>query len=141
MSSLKKGADKNKKSKNVIVRKNTIFEILKKIDWSKILTKVNITYFVLVVLDIVLVIYMARQNVVNYVVILDQEIFVSKTKYLLFGRNYINLIIMTFIYIYTCLIAKFFLKKKITRKFLGCLLVGIFIFNILLFFIFTRKVY
>lgn len=136
--------DKNKpvNKKNIKKRENIVKnEVPKRVDLKKYLTKGNITYFILAVLDIIFVIYMARKNVVNYVVILDEEIFVSKTKYLLFGRNYINLVIIAFFYIYTCLVTKFFLKKKITKKFLLWLFVILFVINILLFFIFTKKVY
>ena len=108
---------------------------------SKYLTKVNVTYASLLLIDIILVIYLARQNIVNYVVISDIEVFVSKTKYLLWGRNYVNLIVIPFIYIYTCLINKFFLKRKNTKKYLILLLIGITILNCLLFIIFTKKVY
>lgn len=113
----------------------------KKIELKKYLTKVNITYFILVLLDIILVIYLARQNIVNYVKISDVEVFVSKTRYLLWGRNYVNLIAIAFFYIYTCLVNKFFLGRKNDKKFLLWLLVGLVVLNVLLFIIFTKRVY
>ena len=73
--------------------------------------------------------------------VLDQDIFVSKTSYLLFGRNYINLIITIFFYLYICLINRFFLKRKNTKRFLWWLLIGIIFLNLVLFFCFTRKIY
>lgn len=136
----KKVITKNKSSlKNKKEETNLKYNFFKKI--KKYLTRVNITYFVLAIIDIILVIYTARSNIVNYVVILDEEIFMSKTKYLLFGRNYVNLVIISFFYIYTLLVSKFYLKNKITLKFLGILFLIIFIINILLFYIFTKKVY
>lgn len=108
---------------------------------SNIITKVNVTYFVLFLLDIILVVYSARQNVVNYVTVLDQDVFVSKTRYLLLGRNYINLIITVFFYLYICLMNRFFLQRKNTKNFLGCLLVGLVFLNLVLFFLFTKRVY
>ena len=107
----------------------------------KYLTKVNITYFVFLLVDIVLIIYLARQNVINYAVVLEKEIFVSKTRYLLWGRNYINIIAIAFFYIYGCFLNKFFLKRKLSKNFLVWLLVILLILNVLLFIIFTKKVY
>ena len=139
---VKGGKDTNKnksslkKKKEETYLKDNFFARVK-----KYLTKVNITYFILAIVDIILVIYTARGNIVNYVVILDEEIFMSKTSYLLFGRNYVNLVIISFFYVYTLLVTKFYLKKEITKKFLGILFLIIFIINILLFYIFTKKVY
>ena len=114
---------------------------LSKIDLKAICTKVNITYFILFLLDIILVIYLARQNIVNYVVVMDQEIFVSDTRYLLWGRNYINLLIIVFFYIYICLMNKFFLRRKNTKKFLIWLFIILVFLNALLFILFTKRVY
>ena len=153
MSSLKKTVSNEKKEikKKVSKKKSTtklnnkdkVVEKIdkKKIDFKSYLTKTNITYFVLLLLDIVLVIYMARKNIVNYIVISDVEVFVSKTRYLLWGRNYINLIIILFFYIYTCLVNKFFLKRKNTKKFLIWLFGILVVVNVLLFILFTKKVY
>ena len=135
--SKKKGVVKNtkqRKSKKVVIDK-------KSFDVKKYLTKDNITYFALLLFDIVLVIYLARKNIVNYAVVMDEEIFVSKTKYLLWGRNYVNVIVIAFFYIYTCLVNKFFLKKKNTKKFLLWLFGILVIINVLLFVIFTKRVY
>ena len=66
--------------------------------------------------------------------ILDEEVFVSKTRYLLLGRNYINLFFSTFFYCYICLVNKFFLHQKNTKSFLFRLLVILILLNILLFF-------
>lgn len=129
----------NKKNKELVVSSNK--ESKKKINLKKYFTKVNITYFILFLLDIILVIYSARKNIVNYVVISDQEVFVGKIRYLLLGRNYINLIIIGFFYIYTCLINRFFLQRKNTKKFLLWLFLILIILNLLLFFFFTKKVY
>lgn len=109
--------------------------------FQKWVTKTNVTYFILILLDAILVIYSARQNIVNYVTVSDEKIFVSKTRYLLWGRNYINIIITAFFYFYTCLMNHFFLKRRNTKKFLGCLLIGLILFNVILFFVFTKRVY
>ena len=134
---------KSKKVDKVVERNGKKKKIVekKKLDVRNYLTKSNITYFLLLLVDIVLVIYMARKNIVNYVVISDVEVFVSKTRYLLWGRNYINVIIILFFYIYTCLVNKFFLKRKNTKKFLIWLFVILVVINVLLFILFTKKVY
>ena len=122
----------NNKSKD-IVNKELIF--------SRYLTKVNITYFIFFLMDIILVIYLARGNKVNYVLMFEEEIFVSKTKYLLWGRNYVNVIVTAFFYIYGCLLNRFYLRRKNTKKFLILLLGILLIVNNLLFIIFTKKIY
>lgn len=126
--------DKKKKSNNKDIMNKELF-------FSKYLTKTNITYFVFFLIDIILVIYLARGNRVNYVLIFDEEIFVSKTKYLLWGRNYVNVIATSFFYIYGCLLNKFYLKRKNTKKFLISLLAILLIVNVLLFIIFTKRIY
>ena len=129
MSSLKK-----KEKKLISSNKN-------KINLRKYLTKVNITYFILLVIDAVLVVCLARKNIVNYVVISDEKFFVSKTRYLLWGRNYVNLIVIAFFYIYTCLINKFFLHRKNSKRFLIWLLFILILLNCMLFVLFTKRVY
>lgn len=123
-----------KKGKRKDIDKIDLFKV-------KYLNKVNITYFVFLLVDIVLVIYLARQNIINYAVILNKEIFVSKTRYLLWGRNYVNVIVIAFFYIYGCLLNKFFLRRKLSKKFLIGLLAILLVLNILLFIIFTKRVY
>ncbi len=103
--------------------------------------KTNIIYFLLGLCDIVLVIYCARYNKAHYVKILEEDIFVGKTKNLIFGRNYINLIITVFFYVYSLLIYRFFLKKKFCKVFVIGSLLLIFIVNIILFVCFSVKVY
>lgn len=134
---MKKVVENNpKKTKR---KNNNISKYIKKL--KKYLTKTNITYITILLLDIILTIYLARQNMVNYAVVLDEEIFISKTRYLLLGRNYINLITTSFFYIYLCIINKFYLHNKNTKKFLLYSLLILTITNITLFTIFTKKIY
>ena len=134
---MKKVVENNpKKTKR---KNNNISKYIKKL--KKYLTKTNITYITILLLDIILTIYLARQNMVNYAVVLDEEIFISKTRYLLLGRNYINLITTSFFYIYLCIINKFYLHNKNTKKFLLYSLLILTITNITLFIIFTQKIY
>ena len=108
---------------------------------AKFLTKMNITFFLLYLLDIVLVIFCARQNKVHYVEILDQSIFVGDTKNMLWGRNYINVLITLFFYLYTVLMNRYFLHRKNTKKFMITCLFSYLIINLLLFYVFTVRVH
>ena len=108
---------------------------------SKILTKENIANFLIILFDIILVIYCAFKNKVNYVNIFNQKFFVGETKYLLFGRNYINLIIIGFFFGYFLLMNKFFLKKKITKKFMILSFICLVVINLVLFYIFSKRIY
>lgn len=143
---MKKTIDNKSKTKNTQKKKtpskqndNNFFKYFLKI--KKYLTKQNITYFTILLFDIILTIYLAGQNMVNYAIVLDEEIFISKTRYLLWGRNYINLITTTFFYIYLLIINKFFLHNKNTKKFLLYSLLIITILNLSIFIIFTKKIY
>ena len=72
----------NKKDKLV---KNKATQLEDKNILKKYLNKVNVTYFLLFLFDVVLVIYLARKNIINYVEVLDEEILVGKMKYLFLG--------------------------------------------------------
>ena len=128
----------NKKDKLV---KNKATQLEDKNILKKYLNKVNVTYFLLFLFDVVLVIYLARKNIINYVEVLEEEILVGKMKYLFLGRNYINVVVILFFYIYICLINRFFLHRKNTVKFLLLSLVVLVILNILLFILFSKRVY
>lgn len=108
---------------------------------KKIINKTSITYLGLILFDVLLTIYIARQNIINYVVIVDKKVMMSKLSYLLLGRNYVNVVLMLFFYGYTCLVNKFFLKRKNSIKFLILLLVVVVCINLLLFYLFSNKVY
>ena len=106
-----------------------------------IVNKTSIIYFLLGLCDVVLVIYCARYNKAHYVKLLDEDIFIGKTKNLIFGRNYINLIISLFFYVYSLLIYRLFLKKRFNKMYVIGSLLLIFIVNIILFVCFSVKVY
>lgn len=127
-----------KKRENV---KNTSKDSKVVVKNKDIINKTSVTYLLLFIFDIVLTIYMARRNVINYVLILDKKVRVSSLVYLLLGRNYINIAIMFFMYSYTCLINKYFLNRKNSIKFLSLLLIIVVALNLLLFFVFSNKVY
>ena len=108
---------------------------------KKFFHKRNIGYFIILIINICLVIYCALQNKIQYVSIFQQKIFVGKTLYLLFGNNYINLIIIIFFSIYTYFYQKFFLKEKIYKNKLIFYFLLFFFLDILLFLIFTKRIY
>ena len=103
---------------------------------------IMISYTVFLLIDIIMIIYFAKHNFVNYASIPGQEkILVSKTQKLFFGRNYITLIITFFFTIYTLLCNKYLLKIKNTKKLIISLIVFYLILNIALFYLFTIKIY
>lgn len=127
----------SKKQKNIQkIRFNKFLAIIK----NKI-TKKNILYLVLLILDIAIIIYSARYNFANYISMGTKTIFVGETKNLLFGKNYISLITTIFFFSYICIINKFLFHQKINKKFVLSLLIFLLILNISLFYIFTKKVY
>lgn len=107
------------------------------------ITKDTISYIILFIINIILIIYSARKNYANYVSIADSKnIYIGKnTRYLLLGKNYITLIITTFMYIYTFLLNKFILHKNITKKELILFPIILLLINCILFYIFTNKIY
>lgn len=128
----KKAVKKKKEKDRVILLK------LKR----KILDNKNkLILLILLIIDVGLIIYVASDNAVNYVNVNGEEIFVGQTKNVLFGRNYVTLVISAFIYLYGLLLNKMILQKKISKKLLLFILIGILLFNMILFCIFTNKVY
>ena len=126
--------DTKHSEEDVLVKKNSTFK-------EQFFTKKNIIYLLLIVVDIGLVIYVARKNIVNYVDIGEKNIFIGDKKNLWLGRNYISLIITVFFYIYTCVLHRYFLHEKNTKKFLIGLFFFLIILNGLLFYLFTVRVY
>ena len=103
--------------------------------------KGKIIGLVLGIIDIILIIYVARGNVANYAVVNGEEVFIGKTRNLLLGRNYITLVVSLFIYLYGLLLNKFLIKKKISVRGMVLIFGLILIFNMIMFYLFTRKVY
>lgn len=108
---------------------------------KKIFTKKIIIYFLVMVIDIVLTIYCARRNILNYVTINDKEIIVGGTKKLFFGRNYITIVITLFFYGYICLVNRFVFKERRREKFYVLWFLVLILINVLLFSLFSRKIY
>ena len=95
----------------------------------------------LIIIDILLIIWSANDNYCNYVRTDDGVHLVGDTKNLLFGRNYIGLIITLFVYIYGLLVNKVMIKEKVSIKLLVVIFIMLFLFNMLLFYLFVNKVY
>lgn len=109
---------------------------------SKLITKENMFYTVLLILDIAIIIYSARHNYANYILLDNsKKMFVGRTKNLLFGKNYITLITTTFFYIYILLSNKILFHKKNTSKFVITTIIILLILNITLFYLFTKRIY
>ena len=104
--------------------------------------RIIIFYIILLLINITMIIYSARHNYVNYVSLPGNErILISKNEILLFGRNYIALIITAFFSIYTLLFNKYLLKLKNTKKLSISTLLFYLILNIFLFYIFNKKIF
>ena len=104
--------------------------------------KRNIFYLILLVIDIIIIIYSARHNYVNYVTLDNTEPFLlSDKKDLFFGKNYITIITTLFFYIYTLLCNKILFHQKNKKSFTIGLFIFILLLNLILFFIFTKRIY
>lgn len=138
---IKKNMDKkklnNKKNvdkKNIDNKENNKIEFIKK-------NKSLLLFMLLFIIDIILIIIFARDNYANYAVLNDEKIFVGDFKNVLFGRNYIGLIVTGFIYFYGILVDRFFFKNKIKFMWLVVMFLFLTLFNMLLFYCFTCKIY
>lgn len=134
MSVVKKNTKSVKKNKSVNKKDNNKFIGLLK-------NKMFIVYIILLLLDLGLIIYTARGNIVNIVNINGRDMYVGEFKNLLFGRNYVSLVITLFIYLYFMVVDKFFLKNKFNIKKYLLVLICLILFNILMFYLFVNRVY
>lgn len=107
------------------------------------ISKENITYASLLIIDIFIIIYSAKKNYANYVSLAGSKntYIGDNSLHLILGKNYITLIITAFFCIYICLLNKIILKKKNTKKFITILLLSLLIINCILFYAFTNKIY
>jgi len=139
---MKKSNDKQKNAKKIITKKEKKSKVKNNEQENSNYKKVIVTYSILLLIDIIMTIYFAKHNYVNYVSLpRNEKILVSKTQKLLFGRNYITIIISLFFYIYTLLCNKYIFKIKNNKKIIISTLIFYLILNISLFYIFTNKIY
>ena len=129
---------KNQKTNMNLKKSKKIKESIK----NKI-TKKNLFYLLIAVIDISFIIYCARHNYANYVMdrIEGDYYYVGDSKDLLFGKNYITLIFSSIIFIYILLSNKVFFQKKNNKKAIIKLFFLVFLINIIRFFIFTKRIY
>lgn len=135
---------------NKVKKKNSVKKTeTKKKDISKLNKIKNFIFnnknlvlmIVLFIVDVIMIICFARDNYANYADVEGNIIFVGKARNLLFGRNYVGLIVTFFIYFYGLLVSKFWFKTKFNINKILLLFLGLFIVNILLFYGFTIKIY
>jgi len=96
---------------------------------------------ILGIIDIILIICFARDNFANYAKVEGNTIFVGEIRNLLFGRNYIGLIVTIFIYIYGIVVSKVLCRNKIGIRKTILWFVLVFVVNMILFYVFTNKIY
>ena len=123
-------------------RRKIHFDLFRKQDFvHRVFTKANIIYFWIGLFDVICVVGCARYNKAQYFKLLGNDYFVGTTKYLVFGRNYVNVIITLFFYIYFLLIRKFILKRKNEKMIVIGVFLILFVINIILFSCFSAKIY
>ena len=108
---------------------------------NKIINKQNIIYSLIVLIDILIIIYVARHNYINYVTIENKSFYLGNKRNLFLGRNYITLFTTVIVYLYFLLINKYYFHKRINIKYLILILLGLLLINCLIFYLFTIKVY
>ncbi len=141
----KKVTSKEKKTNTKKEQKTQTKNIKKEVKEEKTKNKPKktiIIYLALLIVDIIMIIYAARHNFVNYTSMPGMsKILIGNNKKLFFGRNYINIIITIFFSIYTLLCNKYILKIKNTKKLTISLIIFYLILNIALFYLFTKRIY
>ncbi len=113
----------------------------KKKSFKDFIKNKNYIYLFLLLINIVFTIYIAKKNSVHYVKILDNDVLISNDKFLFWGRSYINLLIIGFFSLYTILIRRFLLKKKITFKSSILIILLYFVLDVILFYLFIKRIF
>jgi len=133
---------KIKKTSKIKNKTKETYDLKEKFEIKEYLTKENIIYFLVALADIIIIIYSARKNIINYVTIENKNpIYLGAKHNLFFGRNYITIVTTIITYIYIIILNKFYLKKELKIKQLILLLFLILIVNCIIFYLFTIKVY
>ena len=113
----------------------------KKKSFKDFIKNKNYIYIFLILINIVFTIYIAKKNSVHYVKVLNNDVLISNDKLLFLGRGYINLLIIGFFSLYTILIDKFLLKKKITFKSSILIILLYSILDVVLFYLFINRIF
>lgn len=120
-------------------KKNTINS--KRKNLKKFIENKDYIYLFLLLINVVFTVFIAKKNSVHYVKVLGNSLLVSNEKFLFLGRGYINLLIIGFFSLYTILIRKLLLKKKITFKSSALIIALYFVVDILLFYLFVKRIF
>lgn len=120
-------------------KKNTINS--KRKNLKKFIENKDYIYLFLLLINVVFTVFIAKKNSVHYVKVLGNSVLVSNGKFLFLGRGYINLLIIGFFSLYTILIRKLLLKKKITFKSSALIIALYFVVDILLFYLFVKRIF
>ena len=124
-----------------IYKKEKKQQLEKKKSFKNFIKNKNYIYIFLILINIVFTIYIAKKNSVHYVKVLNNDVLISNDKLLFLGRGYINLLIIGFFSLYTILIDKFLLKKKITFKSSILIILLYSILDVVLFYLFINKIF
>lgn len=108
---------------------------------KKFIENKDYIYLFLLLINVVFTVFIAKKNSVHYVKVLGNSVLVSNEKFLFLGRGYINLLIIGFFSLYTILIRKLLLKKKITFKSSVLIIALYFVVDILLFYLFVKRIF
>ena len=124
-----------------IYKKEKKQQLEKKKSFKNFIKNKNYIYIFLILINIVFTIYIAKKNSVHYVKVLNYDVLISNDKLLFLGRGYINLLIIGFFSLYTILIDKFLLKKKITFKSSILIILLYSILDVVLFYLFINRIF
>ena len=124
-----------------IYKKEKKQQLEKKKSFKNFIKNKNYIYIFLILINIVFTIYIAKKNSVHYVKVLNNDVLISNDKLLFLGRGYINLLIIGFFSLYTILIDKFLLKKKITFKSSIFIILLYSILDVVLFYLFINRIF
>ena len=127
--------------RKIIHKKEEKKQLEKKKSFKDFIKNKNYIYLFLLLINIVFTIYIAKKNSVHYVKILDNDVLISNDKFLFWGRSYINLLIIGFFSLYTILIRRFLLKKKITFKSSILIILLYFVLDVILFYLFIKRIF
>ena len=124
-----------------IYKKEKKQQLEKKKSFKNFIKNKNYIYIFLILINIVFTIYIAKKNSVHYVKVLNNDVLISNDKLLFLGRGYINLLIIGFFSLYTILIDKFLLKKKITFKSSILIILLYSILDVVLIYLFINRIF
>ena len=112
-----------------------------KINIKKFFSKKMVICYIVLLIDLGLIIYCASRNILNYVMVNGERMLIGNGRKRFLGRNNVTIVVTLFIYLYICLLNKFVFKKKFKILFYVILFILLIVFNCIMFFVFSKKVY